>query len=629
MSSRAAVSRWPLAAAATLVLGLALCTAASGHRGQETEARGVFISAHGGFEVSKRVSAAGARGAGVRTVATISRRVEGFAQNSRYLGWLEFVKRPLSPCPFVLQDLRSGLRRRIARGPGCVGSGPLVMAGDRGYWLDSGGSNLQYYARLMTASLADPRIRQISFQSVSNDGSEQLVPPVSDGRSAYFWSSPEDLTPGPLLRFDGLRQKRLTGAIRSLQVLAAAKGRYALAPSLRTFDCAQEPAWSPDGRRIAFASAADPWTSPCRGGLWVMNADGKGAHQIAAKGRNPDWSPDGSKLAFDVSGNIAVADANGANARTLVPNGVDPAWSPDGTMLAFERQKTIAVVRADGTAAHVVALDAGQPDWSPDGTRLVFTKRSTAGRGLAIVDLDGTNLRSLTADYDSQPAWSPDGRWIAYVHCWGPHLSCHLLPFSDATVIAVIAPDGTGQRELPKGVDLEETFDRAPSWSPDSGDVAFARLTEDSHIFKFSGLRVARRLTKAPPPRTPIVVHARDGRPLLRAEPRGVVVALAVTRAIAAAIVRDGAAWRLEIYSPRRRNILLPRRPAPELAASGGKLVLRIGRSIFALSVRSGGLHVVARAASTPIGLSIVGRRVAWAENIHGGARVRALTLRP
>ena len=563
-------------------------------------------------------SAPAASGLRVQTLARIPTQVIGFAQEGRSVGWLP--RRPLSVC-FVLQDLRTGVRKLIARGRRCDGSGALVLARSRGFWLDYGASNLQKYAYLWTASPRDPRIRRVAFQSVAHD--ELLIPPVSDGRSVYFWSSPEDLTPGPLIRFDGRRSRRLTRSIATLQALSAAPGRYAYAKGVPTFDCAQEPAWSRDGRLIAFASGDGP--APCRGGLWVMNADGTDSHRVAPAGRNPDWSPDGAHLAFDASGNIMVADASGANARVLATNGVDPAWSPNGTKLAFERQKTVVIVGADGTAERLVATDAGQPDWSPDGTRLVVTKRSSPG--LAIVSLDGTGFQSLTADYDSQAAWSPDGRWIAYVHCWGPHSSCDLSRFGDATVIGVIAPDGSGKKELPMGVDPEETKDSAPSWSPDAQDLAFARITDDSHIFVFKGLRVARRLTRSPPPLTTIFVRASTGRTILRAEPHGVVEALAVNRAVTAAIVRNGAVWRLELLSPRRRNVVLPRRPGPELGVSGETLVYRVGRSIFAMKAGRGRPRRIATAASTPVGLSVVGRRIAWAENLGGQARVRAVTL--
>ena len=114
---------------------------------------------------------------------------------------------------------------------------------------------------------------------------------------------------------------------------------------------------------------------------------------------------------------------------------------------------------------------------------------------------------------------------------------------------------------------------------------------------------------------------------MARIEPRGVVVALAVTRRTVAALVHDGKAWRVDVYSPRVVSIRLVGTPGRTLAASGGRLTFHIGRTIYVLGARRGRLRAVARASATPVGLSIVGRRIAWAENLRPGARIRAVTL--
>jgi Tol biopolymer transport system component len=99
------------------------------------------------------------------------------------------------------------------------------------------------------------------------------------------------------------------------------------------------PAWSPDGRRIAFTRDND---------IYVMNADGSGESNLTndpAFDRFPAWSPDGTKIAFesqrsgDVDANIYTMNADGSNQVRLMNNtgalDSDPAWSPDGTKIAF------------------------------------------------------------------------------------------------------------------------------------------------------------------------------------------------------------------------------------------------------------------------------------------------------
>lgn len=557
-------------------------------------------------------------GLGVQTMARVPTRVTGFAQNSRYLAWLRVPRRQSACAALTIHDVRTGRRTSVRRGcsEAAIDPGSLVLAGDRAYWEMAGSSNLTEFAELVKASPADPTARTLGFQSIYNAGLDHRVPPVSDGASAYFWTSPEDATPGPLVRFDGRRQKRMTSTIPRLTALAAGGGRYAFARAIWTFDCAREPAWSPDGALIAFASGGAGNTN-CRGGLWIMQSSGAGARRIAARGRNPDWSPDGSKLAYDdADGGIIVSDASGDNPHTVV-RGADPAWSPDGSRLAFTREQAIFVVEADGGGERLVTTGAVDPDWSPDGTSLVYARPGQRDPGLAIIGLDGNGARSLTSSEDRQPAWSPDGRTIAYVHCSPSNgLAC-------AWQVFVVAPDGTGRR--PRTPGDTEKVELAPSWAPDSRRLAFARAREyedeeDSHIVTLSG-----RITRTPPPQTPIVIRSRTGRLLGRIDPDGEVASLAVSRGITAALIR-GVNWRLEIYSPRRRAVGLgKRKEAASLAASGHRLVVRIGQRIFLVDPRSGRLALIARARSAPIGLSIVGRRIAWAENVGRTARVRSV----
>ena len=76
-------------------------------------------------------------------------------------------------------------------------------------------------------------------------------------------------------------------------------------------------------------------------------------------------------------------------------------------------------------------------------------------------------------------------------------------------------------------------------------------------------------------------------------------------------------------------TLKLPLGAAPTLSVGDSTIVFRVGRSIRAVAVHGKRVRTVAKAAGTPIGLSIAGNRIAWAENVAGRGRIRAVTLAP
>ena len=202
----------------------------------------------------------------------------------------------------------------------------------------------------------------------------------------------------------------------------------------------ENPVWSPDGRRIAFVSARDGDYE-----IYVMNADGSGVERLTystyyGKDANmrsydhePAWSPDGRRIAFvsgrDGNHEIYVMNADGSGVERLTFFGGmswatwGPAWSPDGRGIAFSWQRRnggweIYAVNADGSGGGCLAYSSDQPAWSPDGRRLAFGSGQYGdGWGIYAMNADGSGVERLTSASapSDQPAWSPDGQRIAFV----------------------------------------------------------------------------------------------------------------------------------------------------------------------------------------------------------------------
>jgi Tol biopolymer transport system component len=210
------------------------------------------------------------------------------------------------------------------------------------------------------------------------------------------------------------------------------------------------PAWSPDGRRIAWLRA-DGSAEP---GIWVMDADGshrkplvRNAFSTTTSAATLRWSPDGGRLYYTKQGIVRGAAV------------VNDIWAWD-----FARGREIRITRG---------LRARDADVSPDGRTLALVTAESGLTRLALLDLDGQlpartparlrPLSELSTDQFAEPRWSADGLRIA-VSAWVP---------GGEKEIRVLDRNGRLLARVGHGGAL----DGAPAWSPDGRRLYFSSDT--------------------------------------------------------------------------------------------------------------------------------------------------------
>jgi Tol biopolymer transport system component len=260
-----------------------------------------------------------------------------------------------------------------------------------------------------------------------------------------------------------------------------------------------DPAWSPDGKRIAFAHEPGGNNSYDAPGpdsqIWVMDTNGSHRKQLTAPGNDtscasayqraagygsgcwdsvPSWSPDGSKVLFTRAGHKAQlagcpqyeacpsvwtvhADGSGAH---RVTSGRDAVWSPDGTEIAFDDAFNadpncpgcdfgdVYVAQADGARREDLGVRGVAGPWARDSQLLLYTSDSSE---IGILTRRGGAWSSHDVTAGIQPSWAPDDRAIAFAG-------------SNDDGLYLINIDGTRRRKITgtSSADTDPVFDPYP-----------------------------------------------------------------------------------------------------------------------------------------------------------------------
>jgi hypothetical protein len=219
--------------------------------------------------------------------------------------------------------------------------------------------------------------------------------------------------------------------------------------------------------------------------ILAVTPDGRLLFQLnkSYRGREPAWSPDGRQLAFaaqdwqtkqsalhlvDLQGNVGPALLTNQTRLERI------SWLPDATRLLFEglseeKSGELYFINADGSERRRLTFSTGldgDARISPDGRQIVFASYRNGGRDIYLMDSDGSNLRRLTRSFadDINPAWSPDGRWIVFASNRSSNLT-----MSSVYNLYTMSADGSNQCQLTQG----EHSEWEPVWSPDGQWIAY------------------------------------------------------------------------------------------------------------------------------------------------------------
>jgi Tol biopolymer transport system component len=297
-----------------------------------------------------------------------------------------------------------------------------------------------------------------SISSISVDSQE--VRPLTSLRSPRWESNPAFSPDGKMLAFT-----RALQAFEAIYVMPVSGGQEQLLVSDKSNHWGL--AWTADGRSIVFANAGWPiWG----GWLWKVSAHGGEPERLQFGEDGIQPSIRGNRLVYvrqTANLNIWRRKFEGLHARgpaerlissTRMESG--PQLSPDGTKIAFESTRSGAyevwMCRSDGTGFVQLTQfnsSTGTPRWSPDGRQIAFDSRTTGDAEIYVIDVEGGAPRRLTNEKSNEvvPSWSQDGQSIYFASNRAGNWEVWKMPVAGGPAVQVTHHGGFAAFESPDG----------------------------------------------------------------------------------------------------------------------------------------------------------------------------------